>query len=599
MRATTTIATLVGSFALSVALTPLLRQLAHRAGYLVAPRSERWRREAVPVLGGYAIAAGCLAGAAGTGVLLPLLPLFVGAMLMFVLGALDDVLHFRPASKLVAQTVIGAVIVFLMPRVHITGMLPLDALLSLVWIVGITNAFNLLDNMDGLSAGIAVIAGLSYMAVLSETETRPLFAALAALVGASLGFLVYNARPASIFMGDSGSLFIGSFLAGTALLAAPTLQIEIVPVSAIPLLILLVPIFDTIFVSVTRRMAGRSPMLGGRDHVSHRLVAMGIDERRAVHWLYGLAALGGVVAVTLQRTEVGYAAILIALYLILLTSIAIVLGHVEAHTAEADRGAPPLVSELAYRNRAYEVLFDVSLIALAYYAAFRFRFPGAGVGEFLHPFAASFPLVIACQIAGLALAGKYRHVWRSVGTAELILILKGIALGSAGSVLLVLGLYRFERFSRLVFAIDAGLLLLLLVGARIAATSVDQHLRNRRGSGRPALVYGAGAGGALLVRVLLEDASLGLHPVGLLDDDPAKRRLRLEGVPVIGGFAQLEALLADGRIREVIVSTRALDRTRLAQAAEICKTHDVTIRAMRFALDEIGPIPAIRHAQGR
>ena len=112
MRATTTIATLVGSFALSVALTPLLRQLAHRAGYLVAPRSERWRREAVPVLGGYAIAAGCLAGAAGTGEILPLLPLFVGAMLMFVLGALDDVLHFRPASKLVAQTVIGAVIVF-------------------------------------------------------------------------------------------------------------------------------------------------------------------------------------------------------------------------------------------------------------------------------------------------------------------------------------------------------------------------------------------------------------------------------------------------------------------------------------------------------
>ena len=599
MRATTTIATLVGSFALSVALTPLLRQLAHRAGYVAEPRSERWRREAVPVLGGYAIAAGCLAGAVASGVFLPLLPLFIGAVMMFVLGALDDALHFRPASKLVAQTVIGAVIVFLLPRAHITGMLPLDALLSLVWIVGITNAFNLLDNMDGLSAGIAVIAGLSYMAVMTDAVTRPLVPALAGLVGASLGFLVYNARPASIFMGDSGSLFLGSFLAGTALLAAPTLQIDVVPVSAIPLLILLVPIFDTIFVSVTRRMAGRSPMLGGRDHVSHRLVAMGIDERRAVHWLYGLAALGGVVAVALQRSEVGYAAILIALYLILLTSIAIVLSHVEAHAAEAERGAPPLVSELAYRNRAYEVVFDVSLIALAYYAAFRFRFSTAEFGEFLRPFAASFPLVIACQIAGLAIAGKYRHVWRSVGTSELLLILKGIALGSAGSVLLVLGLYRFERFSRLVFAIDAILLLLLLVGARMAATSVDQHLRNRRGRGRPVLVYGAGAGGALLVRVLLEDAALGLCPVGLIDDDPAKRRLRVEGVPVIGAFTQLDALLAEGRISEVIVSIRALDRTRLAEAAAICKGRDVTIRAMRFALDEIGPIPAIRHAQGR
>ena len=218
VTATTTIATLVGSFALSVAVTPLLRRLAHRAGYLVEPRSERWRREAVPVLGGYAIAAGCLAGAAASGVLRPLAPLFIGAMLMFVLGALDDALHFQPASKLVAQTVIGAIVVFLMPRVSITGVLPLDALLSLVWIVGITNAFNLLDNMDGLSAGIAAIAGLSYMAVLSDDATRPLIPALAGLVGASLGFLVYNARPASIFMGDSGSLFLGSFLAGTALL---------------------------------------------------------------------------------------------------------------------------------------------------------------------------------------------------------------------------------------------------------------------------------------------------------------------------------------------------------------------------------------------
>jgi UDP-GlcNAc:undecaprenyl-phosphate/decaprenyl-phosphate GlcNAc-1-phosphate transferase len=596
--ATTTIATLVGSFALSAALTPLLRRLAHRAGFLVQPHSERWRREAVPVLGGYAIAIAAIAAAVPTGALVPLAPLFIGAGLMFGLGALDDVRHFKPATKLVAQTVIGATVVFLMPRAQITGVLPLDALLSLVWIVGITNAFNLLDNMDGLSAGIAAIAGTSYIAVLAPGAS-PLVPALAALVGASLGFLIYNARPASIFMGDSGSLFLGSFLAGSALLAAPTLQEGIIPVAAIPLLILLVPIFDTLFVSVTRRMAGRSPMLGGRDHVSHRLVALGMDEERAVHWLYALAALGGGVALTLQRTDVGYAVILVALYLILLAWIAIVLGHVEAHAADTERGTQPLVSEVHYRNRVYEVLLDVALIALAYYAAFRFRFSTAEFGEFIRPFATSFPLVIACQIAGLALAGKYRHVWRSVGTPELLLIVKGIGMGVAGSVLLMLGLYRFERFSRLVFAIDAGVLLFLLVSARLAATSVDQHLRNRRGRGRPVLIYGAGVGGSLLVRVLLEDPSLGLFPVGLIDDDPAKRRLRLEGVPVVGTFEQLEAVFAERPVDELIVSIRLLDRTRLAEAAALCRAHGIGIRAMRFALDEIGPIPAIRHGQGR
>jgi UDP-GlcNAc:undecaprenyl-phosphate GlcNAc-1-phosphate transferase len=599
VRATTTIAALVGSFALSAALTPLLRLLAHRAGLLVRPHSERWRREAVPVLGGYAICAGCVVAAALSGAVWPLLPLFVGSGLMFGLGALDDVRHFRPATKLVAQIVIGAVVVFLMPRAQITGVLTLDALLSLVWVVGITNAFNLLDNIDGLSAGTAAIAGLSYLAVLGPTGADPLLPSLAALVGSSLGFLVYNVRPASIFMGDSGSLFIGSFLAGTALLAAPTLSSGIVPVAAIPLFILLVPIFDTLFVSVTRRMAGRSPLHGGRDHLSHRLVALGIDEQRAVLWLYALAALGGVIAVTLQHADFGYAAILVALYLILLAWVGIVLGHVEAHAAEADPGTPPLVSEVHYRNRVFEVLLDIALIALAYYAAFRFRFPAAQIAEFVRPFATSFPLVIGCQIAGLALAGKYRQVWRSVGTTELLVIGKGVGLGVAGSVLLMLGLYRFERFSRLVFVIDAGLLLLLLVTARLAATSVDEHLRNRRSRGRPVLLYGAGTGGALLVRVLLEDPALGLLPVGFIDDDLAKRRLRLEGVPVLGTLEQLEALIAAHDVSEVIVSIRALDRTRLAEVAALCRRQGIGIRAMRFALDEIGPVTTLRHGTGR
>jgi UDP-GlcNAc:undecaprenyl-phosphate GlcNAc-1-phosphate transferase len=598
VRATTTIAALAGSFALSAALTPLLRHMAHRAGFLVRPHSERWRREAVPVLGGYAICAGCVITTALTGALWPLLPLFIGSGLMFGLGALDDVRHFRPATKLVAQIVIGAIVVFLMPRAQITGVLALDALLSLVWVVGITNAFNLLDNIDGLSAGTAAIAALSYMAVLGFTGD-PLLPALGALVGSALGFLLYNVRPASIFMGDSGSLFIGSFLAGTALLAAPTLSSGIVPVAAIPLLILLVPIFDTVFVSITRRMAGRSPMHGGRDHLSHRLVALGIDEQRAVLWLYALAALGGIIAVTLQRTDFGYAAILLALYLILLAWVGIVLGHVEAHATDTDPATPPLVSEVHYRNRVYEVLLDIALIALAYYAAFRFRFPSAQIAEFVRPFATSFPLVIGCQIAGLALAGKYRQVWRSVGTTELLVIGKGVGMGVAASVLLMLGLYRFERFSRLVFVIDAGLLLLLLVAARLAATSVDEHLRNRRGRGRPVRVYGAGTGGALLVRILLEDPTLGLLPVGFVDDDPGKRRLRLEGVPVLGTLEHLEALIAAHDVSEVIVSIRNPDRARLAEVAALCRSKGIGVRAMRFALDEIGPVATIRHGTGR
>jgi UDP-GlcNAc:undecaprenyl-phosphate/decaprenyl-phosphate GlcNAc-1-phosphate transferase len=596
---TANLITLVAALGLACLLTPLVRHLAIRWGLVARPHAERWSPVPVAIGGGFAIAGATAVATMASTSVLALLPLALGSLLMFGLGALDDAYHFRPSSKLVAQTAIAATVLVLMPAPQITGMATLDAFIALVWLVGITNAFNLLDNIDGLSAGVAAIAGLSYLVALVPTGAGPLAAALAAFVGAALGFLVFNRRPASIFMGDSGSLFIGSFLAISSLLVTPMLTGRPVPAVAMPLLILLVPIFDTVFVSVTRGLAGRSPMLGGRDHLSHRLVAMGVEEARAVRVLYGLAALGGLGAVSLQYLEAGYATILIAAYVILLCWLGVVLGHVEAHGVSAEGRIPPLVSEVGYRNRVFEVSLDIALIALAYYAAFRLRFQGAEFAHFVGYFAGTFPLVIACQLAGLAVAGKYRHVWRTLGSRELLLLVKGIAIGVASSMLLLLTLYRFEGFSRLVFAIDAAVLGALLIGARLAATSVDEHLRRRRSRGAPVLIYGAGAGGALLVHVLHEDQGFGLVPVGFLDDDPAKRRLRLEGVPVVGTFADLERLIDALGVAQLIVSTKSIDRPRLAEAAALCRARGIAIRSLRFALDEIGPIASVRHVQSR
>ncbi len=175
---------------------------------------------------------------------------------------------------------------------NITGLPVLDLVLAFAWIVGMTNAFNLLDNIDGLAAGVAAIGGTFYLIVLATAESATAVA-LAAFVGAMIGFLIYNFRPASIFMGDSGSHFIGSFLAGVSLLSMPGLKTELVSILLVPLLILLVPIFDTFLVTLTRRLAGRRAMVGGRDHSSHRLVRLGATEREAVFLLYCLAAIGG------------------------------------------------------------------------------------------------------------------------------------------------------------------------------------------------------------------------------------------------------------------------------------------------------------------
>jgi UDP-GlcNAc:undecaprenyl-phosphate/decaprenyl-phosphate GlcNAc-1-phosphate transferase len=585
---------LLGTFALSAALTPVVRRIAIGREWLAHPSADRWHRRPVAVLGGYAIFLSCALGIAATVPASAALRLLIGSALMFVLGALDDAFHFRATTKLAAQTIIAAVIVHLAGPVSLTGHVIVDQLLALGWIVGITNAFNLLDNMDGLSAGTAAIAAVFYLIALGGTSS-PLSYALAAFAGATLGFLVYNFQPASIFMGDSGSLFIGSFLASAALFAAPELHSPLAPVAAIPLLILLIPIFDTAFVTVTRRLAGRNPMVGGRDHLSHRLVAFGVRERRAVLAFYCLSALGGAVAISLLHVEFGYSSILIAAYVIVLAGMGIVLGHVEAYAA-ADAGdvRAPFVSEVAYRNRTYEVLLDVALLSLAYYAAFLVRFEVSEVEHFITYFATSFPIVLACQLAGLALSGKYRQMWRSFGSPELLALLRGIGIGVSASVMLMLYLYRFEGFSRLVFAYDAAFAAFLLIGSRVAITSVDEYLRKKRSRGRPVVIYGAGRGGTLLLRELLENKNLDLTPIGFLDDDPAKRRLRIEGLRVLGALEDLPAVAAAHKPTEVLVSIRGLDRARLASLAAMCRERGIGIRAMRFALEEIGPVPHVR-----
>ncbi len=328
---------LIGTFALSAVLTPVVRQIAIRLGRVAAPRSDRWHTRPVAMLGGFAIVSSVVIALAAGGAVGQVLPLFAGALAMFALGAVDDELHFGAATKLVAQTVIALGIVYLAPPVELTGLPILDELIALGWVVGITNAFNLLDNMDGLSSGIAAIAGSFYLVILLESGPTPLAAAVASFTGAALGFLIYNFQPAKIFMGDSGSLFLGSFLGGAALFAAPGATSQLAPIATVPLLILLIPIFDTAFVTITRRMSGRPAMVGGRDHLSHRLVGLGMPERLAVLGLYALAALGGLIGISLLGVDDGFASIVLGAYLILLAGIGLVLGHVEAHAEAAER----------------------------------------------------------------------------------------------------------------------------------------------------------------------------------------------------------------------------------------------------------------------
>ena len=195
-------------------LVPVCRSIGLRTGHVASPRKDRWHRQPTPTFGGVAIAIVVLSLGAVQAESRAQVVLLVGGAAIFLVGLVDDIIRLKPYSKLIAEIAIASLFVFFGWRLNWSESQTIDALLTLVWIVGLTNAFNLLDNMDGLCGGVSLIAGATVLTPLVlRTGVTPEAQYLAILLGATAGFLVYNLHPAKIFMGDSGSLFIGLNLA--------------------------------------------------------------------------------------------------------------------------------------------------------------------------------------------------------------------------------------------------------------------------------------------------------------------------------------------------------------------------------------------------
>jgi UDP-GlcNAc:undecaprenyl-phosphate GlcNAc-1-phosphate transferase len=520
---------------------------------------------------------------------------------MFAFGLADDVLSLKPSTKLVAQIVLGAALVFAGYRLDWLSSNTLDMMLTLVWIVGLTNAFNLLDNMDGLCAGIAIIAGGALLIDLlpGATGTRLFWEAryLAILLGATGGFLVYNLHPASIFMGDSGSLLLGFSFAAVALSSgrqAPG-RSDILSIVAAPVLVLLIPIFDTTLVTLSRWRSGRRASEGGRDHSSHRLVAIGLSERRAVMLLWLLAAVGGSLGVTLDYFGSQWsswsvlAVVAFVLGMILFAAYLAGIGVYDDHDVRVDRGAlTPIVVEFMYKRRVAEVLLDFCLIAFCYYAAYRLRFENPD--DFLNnfpTFATSLPVIVAAQMIAFFGVGVYRGVWRHFGMMDSLVVAKGVVLGTIGAQLFILYIYHFFAYSRTVFAIYAVLLLTAVTLSRASFRLVGEFVQRQRGSGTRTVIYGVGDSGGLVIRELLARGKGSARILGFIDDDPRKAGIRVMGYPVLGGGSALAVLVKAGAVDAVVISARQLTAERMNNLEVLCAEHNVGLSRLKVGLEAI------------
>ena len=299
----------VAALVLGLTGTPLARRLALRWDVVKQPGARHAHARPIPMLGGAAIYVAfvvALLAFSDHYNVSQLVAILLGATLVSFLGVWDDRRGLRPLLKLAGQ--VAAAVVLIIAGVHVDLAANwLDYVITAVWVVGITNALNPLDNMDGLSGGVATVAA-AFFFLLAAISGQYLVASLAAaLLGACLGFLRYNFNPASIFMGDTGSLFLGFMLAALGI----KLRFEnaLAVTWMIPIIVLGLPIFDTTLVTLSRLRRGLNPLTTpGKDHVSHRLVALGMTHREAVLTLYlvcGALGMAGIFLTEASKVE-GY-----------------------------------------------------------------------------------------------------------------------------------------------------------------------------------------------------------------------------------------------------------------------------------------------------
>lgn len=585
------------SFALSLLLVPLVRWVSFRTGRVAKPRKDRWHSQPTPTLGGVGMFLAFALTVVGLGLANGRFTelrwsLLAAAVIMFFLGLYDDFAQISPPAKLAAQLLAATLVIFFGEPIRFFPWPIANILLTFFWLAGITNAINLLDNMDGLAGGVSLIAA-GFLSYFFWQVNDPLLLLLAlAMTGAILGFLVFNFPPAKIFMGDSGSMFLGFTLAALAV-ARRTQASNIFAVVGVPTLVFLLPILDTTLVTVTRILRGQSPAQGGTDHTSHRLVAFGLTERQAVLTLYAVALISGVSGAALEALDYDLSLVVIPILLITLSLFAAYLARIKVVTPAANtKGAlTRLMVDLTYKRRVFEMALDLMLVGVSYYLAYWTRFGLNMTAESMALFLRSWPLALASAFLSFFAFGVYRGVWRYVSVDDLLRYVKTGIGGAIPVAALLLALDAGVSYPPEVFVLFGLFLVLALAASRSSFQIFDRFLgRQKTRSGTAhVLLYGAEDAGELALRWILRNPQLGYHPLGFLDDDPLKWGCHIHGVDVLGGRERFSALLDELRVDGVILTASFDPESEPgAQLLAACRAKGVWVKSLRLEFETVG-----------
>ena len=584
---------------LTMALTPLAARCGIRIGALDAPGPRKVHTRPVPRTGGVAvvlavmIVLALLRARVWPG--MPALPegltlgMVLGIIPIFAASLYDDIRPLAPWPRFAAQ-VLGACIaiafgVHLGDSVHLFGeTLYLKGLaipLTILWIVAITNAFNIVDGLDGLSAGLALIsaASMAALAIVSANTTLAVIAFL--LVGALIGFLPFNLYPARVFLGDCGAASIGFCLACLALPGGLTLPASMAVV--VPLLAMGVPLVETLL-SIARRFLAHG--FGGvlkadAEHIHHRLLQLGFDHRRAVLVLYGAAILlAGAGIASLLVTDANAAILLATLFAAAFIGVGR-LGYDEFALLRSGvvlrfYDAPVL------RLALFRVFVDFGLVLLAWYGALVLKYDDVGLQVHGQMFLNALTLILPWSVIVFWAFRMYHRSWRFASIGDVVDSTMAAVLCGFGA--FVLNRFVLDVHASITLFLTFTALLLVVLGTARSSFRVLAHFTERnRPRGKRMAIYGAGACGLVALRELRSNGTLGVQVIGFIDDDPSKAGRRVAGCPVLGGIDGAGELARKHRLDGVVIATDKLKPENLQTALQTSSHLDLEL--LRFSLD--------------
>lgn len=581
----------VAALVLTALVIPFARRAACQLGWVAKPANDRWHKAPVPLLGGAVVIGVFTALAVYLGAPVWMLS---GGLTLCAVGLIDDIVSLPPRTKLLCEIPL-AVMAALCVRVPVFLPWGLQQLALGFWVLTAINAFNLIDGLDGLAGGLGMIASFA-VAIIELAHHSPGSALPAlALCGALGGFLVYNLSPASIYLGDAGSLPCG-FLLGVMCLNAVRFGGESkLAILATPALLLAVPIIDTSIVTVTRLANGRAISNRGLDHCHHRLHNLGLSQKRVAYALWTLGGLGAGWAVFISLAWKPMIVTVLPLCALMFATVGLFLANLSFEHEPPGRlyGAVPrlgrLILSLAYQRRAVEFALDFLVISSAYYGALLLDQNFNPSWPLVAHFSRGLPAICLAAYCAFLITGTYRHMWRYASIEAALrlafgaFLAGGLAVGFSGAA----GVW-------IPFAMVAVFVLLLanlLVGTRMSFRILKTVLTHFCAPSRRVLVVGAGSAGDSAARELMRDSRQRSSLVGFLDNDIFKHSKLVRGHRVLGGIGDIAKVYRQTAFNEILIAQDEPADSDLQSLQAFAADHDLAINQFMARFDTLASPP--------